>query len=583
MPSKPDHATALAEKLLQTLEAQRAVGASAYPLTLLRLAELSDPQAPPELVFKAAGKKPFADTALVAQKKNLAAPVALRGDTAVLAASPLLLAFALETLCKPEKPTVPVDKLAGKLLPDLRQPFIDAVNRHIQENTLPSAVGAVTVKNAAHLYLQRMPPPPPKKKPEVALAEKLLQTLEAQRSLGGDAYPLPLQRLVELTDPQAPPKVLTKATATAPFAERALVAQKKAAAAPVALREDLDRLAASPLLLEFVLEAVCTPQKPTWPVAKLQAKVDPSLRQPFADAIARQMQDNTLPASVATVTVKNVPHLYLRRLPPPPPKKKPEVALAEKLVATLEAQRTHGAGSYPLTLARLIELTDATAAPKLIKQALGKDLFQNQAVLALKGHAESPVALAADAGQLAASPLLLELLLKSARTEENHAQPAADLKKKLSPALQPPFEDAVRRGELPSSVGRILHKGKALLFLTADLHAPPPPPAPAAEPPTTNGQPAVMPPPLDFAHAFDEAFDRLDRGNGAHNFVSLVKLRAEMPVNQATFDTELRRLRSAGRYTLSAAEGRHGLRPEEQEAGITEDGTLLLYVSRKTP
>src|SRR5262249_23482765 len=151
---------------------------------------------------------PFADAALVAQKKNLAAPVALRADVAALAASPLLLDFALETLCKPEKPTVAIDKLAGKLDPDLRQPFADAVNGHIRENTLPAAVGAVTVKNVTQLYLQRMPPPPPKKKPEVALAEKLLHTLEAQRSQGGDAYPLPLQRLVELTDPQAPPKVL---------------------------------------------------------------------------------------------------------------------------------------------------------------------------------------------------------------------------------------------------------------------------------------------------------------------------------------------------------------------------------------
>src|SRR5262249_29774014 len=166
MPSKPDHATALAEKLLPTLEAQRAAGGDAYPLTLKRLAELSDPQAPPELVFKAAGKKPFAEAGLVAQKTNPAAGLPLRGDAAVLAGSPLLLEFALETLCKPEKPTVAVDKLAGKLDADLRQPFTDAVNRRIQENTLPPAVGAVNVKNATHLYLQRMPPPPPKEKPQ---------------------------------------------------------------------------------------------------------------------------------------------------------------------------------------------------------------------------------------------------------------------------------------------------------------------------------------------------------------------------------------------------------------------------------
>jgi hypothetical protein len=55
-----------------------------------------------------------------------------------------------------------------------------------------------------------------------------------------------------------------------------------------------------------------------------------------------------------------------------------------------------------------------------------------------------------------------------------------------------------------------------------------------------------------------------------------------VPVDRAAFDTGLHQLRVAGRYSLSAAEGRHGLSPEEREAGITEDGTLLLYVSRRT-
>ena len=49
------------------------------------------------------------------------------------------------------------------------------------------------------------------------------------------------------------------------------------------------------------------------------------------------------------------------------------------------------------------------------------------------------------------------------------------------------------------------------------------------------------------------------------------------------FNAELRKLRVAGRYTLSAAEGRHGISPEEHAAGIVEDGSLLLYVSRKAP
>ncbi len=60
-------------------------------------------------------------------------------------------------------------------------------------------------------------------------------------------------------------------------------------------------------------------------------------------------------------------------------------------------------------------------------------------------------------------------------------------------------------------------------------------------------------------------------------------LRRLVPLAREPFDSGLRKLRIGGRYTLSAAEGRHGVSPEERAAGIVEDGSLLLYVSRKTP
>ena len=103
-------------------------------------------------------------------------------------------------------------------------------------------------------------------------------------------------------------------------------------------------------------------------------------------------------------------------------------------------------------------------------------------------------------------------------------------------------------------------------------------PAPARTPVPSN-----VSPPADFARAFDEAFQRLNHHHGSHNFVSLVEMRRALPMGRDQFDAELRKLRVAGRYTLSGAEGRHGLSPEDREAGITEDGSLLLYVSRKLP
>jgi hypothetical protein len=89
-------------------------------------------------------------------------------------------------------------------------------------------------------------------------------------------------------------------------------------------------------------------------------------------------------------------------------------------------------------------------------------------------------------------------------------------------------------------------------------------------------------PPAVFARRFEDAFNHLDRERGGHNFLSLVQLRQALAdVPRAAFDAELRALLLAGRFSLSAAEGRHGLTVEERTAGIVEDGILLLYASRR--
>lgn len=88
--------------------------------------------------------------------------------------------------------------------------------------------------------------------------------------------------------------------------------------------------------------------------------------------------------------------------------------------------------------------------------------------------------------------------------------------------------------------------------------------------------------PRDFASRFDAAFRKLDERSGGHNFVSLVDLRRTVHAwPLAVFDAELRKLRVDRVYTLSAAEGRYGVTPEERDAAIHEDGSMLLYVSRR--
>src|SRR5947209_2744633 len=114
----------------------------------------------------------------------------------------------------------------------------------------------------------------PKKGMKPELGERMLAVLGTQRTLGEGSYPLSLQRLIDLVDPQASPELIEKAISKKAFKERVVVAQKSNRAAPVAPSEDLGQLASSPLLLEFVLGQVCTPASPTWSLSKLKTKVD---------------------------------------------------------------------------------------------------------------------------------------------------------------------------------------------------------------------------------------------------------------------------------------------------------------------
>lgn len=91
---------------------------------------------------------------------------------------------------------------------------------------------------------------------------------------------------------------------------------------------------------------------------------------------------------------------------------------------------------------------------------------------------------------------------------------------------------------------------------------------------------ASMMPKLPFATVFDASFRILDRKTGSHNFVKLEEIRPMLVGwDKVAFDGELRKLRIAGRYTLSGIEGRHGVTEAQRAAAIMEDGEMLGYVS----
>jgi hypothetical protein len=404
------------------------------------------------------------------------------------------------------------------------------------------------------------------------LAGRLLELLRRQREAGD--YPVPAARLAALAGPEVTAEAALKALGGKPFAAAVALAHKKDPAAPLALAEDAERLVASPQLLDFALQRACTAAKPLQPLAKVVGQVEKSLRPAFEAALRRRLEEGALPPDAACQAVRGKPHLYLKRFPPPKP---PAEDLSERLVRALEGQRGRGEGAYPVPLDRLVELAGAAPAA-VVKKALAAEPFRTQALVALPRRADAPVALAADLDALAASPLLLQAALSAARTPDNQAVGLAELKKKLAAPLRQAFEAAANRriGErsLPAAVGCLRVKKRPHLFLLADLGVAAPAPKPAAAP-----APALA----DFARRFEEVFERLDCERGSHNLVSLVGLRRGLPVDRATFDAELQRLRRAGRYSLSAAEGRHGISPEERDAAVSEDGSLLLYVSRRGP
>lgn len=262
-------------------------------------------------------------------------------------------------------------------------------------------------------------------------------------------------------------------------------------------------------------------------------------------------------------------------------KRDPAALLAEQLVDRLRQLAATPGSPYPLTLHELVQLVDPRATPRLILAAAGprRKEFTKHAIVA-RSDLLAPVALLDDVPVLAESRILLEYTLGACRTTSNQAFTPSVLRARLTGRLQKAFQDALIRhieeGTLPPTIGWVLISRSRKLFLMSDLHQGS---VREHQPPPTG----IVAAPLDFATAFDTAFRSLDQQEGGHNFVSLTALRRALPLERPDFDRELRGLRAAGRYSLSAAEGRHGLTEEDRAAGIMEDGTLLLYVSKRTP
>ncbi len=554
-PAPKKSATAvLAEQLLANLNARRQQGE-----TVVALAELAGADVKPALVKKATEEEPFRSQAVVVpvgKTLTLAAPADQRD---ALLGNDALLRALLEARTSAKNPFATLAELAGGLPEEYREAFTAAWGGRLEANTLPAGVllhdGALSL--ASFFPWLRV------------LADRAVASLERRR-LAGTGYPTTLQTLLQADVPGTSDDLVAKLAADRDFRSRVVLAVPGEPRAPLALPGDEELLASSPLLIEYAVRLVSTPEQPLHPVNKVAGALDRPLRKPFEQAVARLAGSGEVPAGVAVHEVKGKLHLRRADLPLPPP---PEERLAGKLLSALRAARAAGT-DYPLSLAQLIERADPAAPERLVKQALAQGAFTGHALTALPGRRDSLVALSEDRDRLAADVRLLEQTLAGARSADNQAVAAADLGKKLAPDLRATFtaavQDRVSGHTLPAGIGCLVLRKKPHLFLLADLDVRLPEKATPAEEVEEE---------IDFARMFEDAFAKLEPAG--HGLVSLVDLRQQVPVERERFDRELEQLRRAGHYSLQGAEGRHGISPQERAAGIAEHGDLLLYVSRR--
>lgn len=165
-------------------------------------------------------------------------------------------------------------------------------------------------------------------------------------------------------------------------------------------------------------------------------------------------------------------------------------------------------------------------------------------------------------------------MLRRARSIDNQAV-TLDALAKLLPAGERSMwilriDGQVQLGNLPAGVGAMRIKGKVHVFLLEDVQSGRTVQAPVA--PTSS-----------ISAAFDAAFDKLERQHGGYNFVNLLEVRLAYEMlgfTRAEVDAHLCSVRQSRAYSLRAAEGRFGISQAEQEAGIREEGALLLFVTR---
>jgi len=293
--------------MLAGLRRRKEAGGDGYPCSIWELAEEAEPGVDAALVLKAAGgKKPFGENAVVLQPKNIASPVALKGDESTLLRDDRTLLFLVELACTEANPTVDAMGIKSKLPKALRGQWSDAVSGRLEEGRMPQGIALLTVGRKRLLHRTCYPLPPP---PEEILAKRLIAHLQSRRQEAG--YPMPLAELQRSVAEGAAAALVKKALACKLFKEAVVFGMTAKPSAPLALAEDRERLGRCDLLFLEALRAARSGSHQVVNPADLKKKVTGELHATFVEALAERDGPDALPKGVGCLIQKKAKVFFL--------------------------------------------------------------------------------------------------------------------------------------------------------------------------------------------------------------------------------------------------------------------------------
>jgi hypothetical protein len=147
--------------------------------------------------------------------------------------------------------------------------------------------------------------------PAGELAGKMIAVLSDLRRMGPAAYPPTVERLAQLADPHAREDMLQKAIKKKiGFLDRVIVGRRGDVRSPLALLDDAQSLAESSQLMEFILRSARSPTNQAFTITELKNKVSGALKDAFAAAANRRINENRLPEGIAWIFVKRARRLF---------------------------------------------------------------------------------------------------------------------------------------------------------------------------------------------------------------------------------------------------------------------------------